>query len=102
MEAAGSNHQNIIPPKAEDNEFSFRELLVKSMNYVPLFIVFLLIAFGVAYEYLYYQTPLYTSRINLLIKDANRSRGTQSTTVSDQVLPDLFFTSKTNLANEIE
>jgi tyrosine-protein kinase Etk/Wzc len=102
MEAASSNHQNIIPPKAEDNEFSFRELLMKSMNYVPLFIVFLLIAFGVAYEYLYYQTPLYTSRINLLIKDANRSRGTQSTTVSDQVLPDLFFTSKTNLANEIE
>ncbi len=99
---AGSNHQNIIQPKAEDNEFSFRELLVKSMNYVPLFIVFLVISFGAGYVYLHYQTALYASRINLLIKDANRSRGTQSTTVSDQVLPDLFFTSKTNLANEIE
>jgi capsular exopolysaccharide synthesis family protein len=98
----GTNHQNITPAKTDDSEFSFRELLMKSMNYLPLFVIFLLIAFGSAYGYLYYQITQYSSSINLLIKDANRSRGTQSTTVSDQVLPDLFFTSKTNLANEIE
>jgi capsular exopolysaccharide synthesis family protein len=99
---AATNHQNTVPVKADDSEFSFRELLLKSMNYVPLFIFFLLISFGVAFVYLHYQTALFSSSINLLIKDANRSRGTQTTTVSDQVLPDLFFTSKTNLANEIE
>ncbi len=99
--ATVSEPGKITAQRQEDNEFSFRELLVKSLNYVPMFVIFLVMAFIVAFVYLRYQTPLYSASIKLLLKDANR-RGSQTTTVSDQVLPNLFFTSGTNLSNEIE
>ena len=34
--------------KEEENEFSFKELLVKSANYLPLFIIFLGVSFAIA------------------------------------------------------
>lgn len=88
------------PKKEEESEFSFRELLVKSLNYLPLFAVSLIVAFAIAIVYIHYQTPIYTSNIKLLLKDVS-NKGSQST-VSDQVLPDIFFSSKTNMANETE
>ncbi len=100
--ATASKPKNSTPKKEEeDNEFSFRELLVKSLNYLPLFVAFLLIAFTMAVIYIHYQTPIYTSSIKLLLKDVNNKGGNQST-VSEQVLPDVFFSNKTNLANETE
>ncbi len=87
-------------PKEEENEFSFRELLVKSSNYLPLFIVFLVISFALALVYIHYQTPIYSTSIKVLLKDINTKGGSQ--TVSDQVLPQASFTTKTNLTNEIE
>lgn len=89
------------PVKEDDNEFSFRELLVKSLNYLPLFAAFLIVSFIVAVIYIHFQTPLYSSSIKLLLKDV-AGKGSQSNAVSDQVLPDVFFTSKTNLSNETE
>lgn len=90
-----------IQVKEEENEFSFRELIIKSANYLPLFIIFLVISFSVALIYIHFQTPVYSSSIKLLLKDLN-SKGGSNQTVSDQVLPQVFFTTKTNLTNEIE
>jgi len=86
--------------KEDDSEFSFRELLIKSLNYLPLFAIFIIVSFTVAIIYIHFQTPLYSSSIKLLLKDVN-SKGSQ-TTVSDQVLPQIFFSNKTNIANEME
>lgn len=88
--------------KEEDNEFSFRELLVKSLNYVPLFIVFLLVSFVLAVIYIRYQKPVYSTGIKLLLKDLTNRSAQQVTNISDQVLPQVFFTPKTTLANETE
>lgn len=84
--------------KQEENEFSFKELLVKSFNYLPLFVIFLVLSFLMAVIYIHYQTPVYSSYIKLLIKDAKRG----GSTGSDVALTDLLSNSKVNLANEIE
>ncbi len=89
-----------VAKQEEESEFSFRELLVKSLNYLPLFIACLTISLLVAVVYIHYQTPLYSTSIKLLLKDVN-NKG-QTTTISDQVLPQVFFTTKTTLANETE
>lgn len=90
-----------VAKQDDDDEFSFRELLVKSLNYLPLFIVSLGIALVVAAIFVHYQTPLFSTSIKLLLRDVN-NRSSQTTTVSDQVLPEVFFTSKTTMANETE
>jgi len=87
--------------KQDDNEFSFRELLVKSLNYLPLFIICLLVAFVAAFIYLRYQTPVYSTSVKLLLKDLG-NRSAQTTNISDQVLPQVYFTPRTTLANETE
>lgn len=94
---AQTQQKKAVVIKEEENEFSFRELLVKSLNYLPLFVVFLIMSFAVAVVYIHFQTPIYVTSIKLLIKDA-KSRGSGS----DQVLADLLGNSKPNLANEME
>jgi tyrosine-protein kinase Etk/Wzc len=99
--ATASNTKKITASKQDDNEFSFRELLLKSLNYLPLFAVFMAVSLTIAVVYIHFQTPVYATSIKLLLKDVN-NKSTQTTTVSDQVLPQVFFASKTNLANETE
>ncbi len=94
-----SEIQEPVQQKQEDTEFSFKELIVKSLNYLPLFIIFFIVSFAVAIVYIHFQTPLYNSSIKLILKDVN-SKTNQ--TVSDQVLPQVFFNTRTNLANEME
>lgn len=84
--------------KEEENEFSFRELLVKSANYLPLFVIFLILSFTVGIIYIHYQTPIFSTSIKLLIKDANKKGGSSS----DIGLYDLLGNTKPNLANEAE
>lgn len=100
MATANSNTKTRVV-KEEENEFSFRELLLKSLNYVPLFVIFLVVSFLVAVVYIRYQTPIYSTSIKLLLKDLS-SRSGQATTISDQVLPQVFFTPRTTMANETE
>ena len=95
-----ANNKTTRPQKEEESEFSFRELLVKSLNYLPLFAIFLIVSLSIALIYIHFQTPIYSTSIKLLLKDVS-SKGSQST-VSDQVLPDVFFSPKTNMANETE
>lgn len=84
--------------KEEENEFSFRELIIKSFNYLPLFVVFLALSFAVAIIYIHYQTPIFSSSIKLLIRDASKKSGSGG----DIMLSDLIVSSKPNLANESE
>ncbi|HEX5152905.1 MAG TPA: polysaccharide biosynthesis tyrosine autokinase [Parafilimonas sp.] len=87
----------------DENEFSFRELLIKSLNYVPLFIVFLILSLASAMVYIHYQTPVYSTTVKLLLKDlTSRSGNGQVSGISDQVLPQVYFTPKTTMANETE
>lgn len=95
--AAPEQQKQVITVREEENEFSFRELLVKSLNYLPLFVIFLVFSFAIAIAYIHFQTPIYTSSIKLLIKDAKRGGSG-----SDQVLADLLGNSKPNLTNEME
>lgn len=99
--ATASSTKKTTAVKEEDNDFSFRELLLKSLNYVPLFIGCLVISFIIALIYIHYQTAVYSTSVKLLLKDLTNRSG-QVTTISDQVLPQVFFTPKTTLANETE
>lgn len=99
--ATASKPAKTTAKQQDDNEFSFRELLVKSLNYLPMFIVSLIVSFVIAFIYIRYQTPIYSTSIKLLLKDLT-NRSAQTTNISDQVLPQVFFTPRTTLANETE
>ncbi len=92
-----AEQKKAIVANEDENEFSFRELLIKSLNYLPLFIVFLIVSLVIAIVYIHYQTPVYVTSVKLLIKDARKGGSG-----SDQVLADLLGNSRPNLANEME
>ena len=92
--AAASIKKTVI--KEEENEFSFRELLMKSLNYLPMFALFLAVALIIAYIYIHFQTPVYSTSIKVLIKNAGKESN------EDQVLSELLNTSKPNIYNEME
>ncbi|MGN6214140.1 GumC family protein [Parafilimonas sp.] len=92
--AAASIKKTVI--KEEENEFSFRELLMKSLNYLPMFTLFLAVALIIAYIYIHFQTPVYSTSIKVLIKNAGKESN------EDQVLSELLNTSKPNIYNEME
>ena len=83
-------------PKEEDNEFSFRELLLKSLNYLPLFAIFLIVSFAIDLVYVQFQTPLFSTSIKLLVKNAQEGCNESA------VLSDLMGPYKPNLNNEME
>jgi tyrosine-protein kinase Etk/Wzc len=86
--------------KKEDNKFKLspKELILKYIIYLPLFILSVAISYTVAYFYLRYQVPYYNSGISLLIKDDRASRGGGAEALDEIVL----VKPKMNLANEIE
>lgn len=77
-------------------KFTPKEFLFKYLVYLPLFIASLIISFAVAYLYLRYQVPNYSSAVSILIKDDKNSQP------SDALNEIVLFKPKTNLANEIE
>src|SRR4051794_16693113 len=83
----------------EKQKTSPRELIFKYIIYLPLFIFSIGVCLTVAYIYLRYQIPYYSSSINLLIKDDKGSRGGGNTDALDELV---LFKSKVNLANELE
>ena len=92
-----TNLKQKIEQKEEENEFSFRELLIKSSNYLPLFAIFLIISLAIAVVYIHFQTPIYSSSVKLLLKDSKKGGAS-----SDLGLADILNTSRVNLSNEIE
>jgi capsular exopolysaccharide synthesis family protein len=87
------------PKEEDDNEFSFKELLMKSTNYLPMFAVFLIISFAVALVYIHFQTPLYSTSIKLLLNDASKKGSSGST---DEIMAGFVGAPKINMANEQE
>lgn len=77
-------------------KFTPKEFLFKYLVYLPLFIATVTIALALAYLYLRYQVPHYSSSVSILIKDDKNSQP------SDALNEIVLFKPKTNLANEIE
>ncbi|MFT4154023.1 GumC family protein [Parafilimonas sp.] len=82
--------------REEESEFSFRELLIKSLSYLPLFLLFLVIALIIAQTCIHFQTPVYSTSIKVLIKNAGKESS------ENPVLSELLATSRPNIYNEIE
>ncbi len=82
-----------------DEKKTPRELLYKYLHYLPLFFLILLISLGITYLYIRYTTPVYSSSIEILVKDDSKKSGTE---LSDQILSQLISNGKTNIANELE
>jgi capsular exopolysaccharide synthesis family protein len=76
-----------------------KELIFKYVAFLPLFILTTAICFGIAYIYIRYKVPKFTSYISLLIKDDDKNRRSGS---EDMLLDIGLFSRKSNLANEVE
>lgn len=92
-------NKKIKPQDQEENEFSFKELLIKSANYLPMFAVFLIISFVIALVYIHYQTPVFGTNIKLLLNDASKKGSSGG---SEEIMAGFVGAPKINLANEME
>ncbi|HEU4575137.1 MAG TPA: polysaccharide biosynthesis tyrosine autokinase [Chitinophagaceae bacterium] len=82
--------------KSELNSLSVKDLFFKYIRFIPWFIISLALALIVAYTYLRYATPVYSSAGTLLIK-------TDEPSTSDEKLQQLFLTDENqNIQNEME
>src|SRR3954470_19079516 len=77
-------------------KFTPKELFLKYVVYLPLFILSAGVAVTWAYVYLRYQVPYYSSSVSILIKDDKNSQP------SDALNEIVLLKPKINLANEIE
>lgn len=83
----------------EGGKTTAKELLYKYLVYLPLFIVVMLLSFAIAWLYIRYTNPSYTSTISMLFKDDKYNRGGGE----EMLLEDLVqYRKKANLANETE
>ncbi len=90
---------NIVsaPGLKENTKITPKEIVFKYLIYLPLFVLTLALSISVAYIYLRYKIPMYSSSLSLLIKDETKSGG------SDALLDNLgIYKKKANLSNEIE
>ena len=93
----------VVASKGSKYKLSPKEIIFKYIIYLPLFILTLGISITVAYIYLRYQIPYYSSSISLIIKDDKTSKGGAGGGGGGEALDDIvMFKSKINLANEIE
>lgn len=82
---------------APDGKISSSEAIEKYKYYLPLFIVSLLICTGLTYLYVHYTTPLYSTSINILVKEDNAQRND----LSNKIMAELTGSGKINIANEL-
>jgi tyrosine-protein kinase Etk/Wzc len=94
-----SNNGTTIVIQDAKNKLSPKELFFKYLVYLPFFIISTAAAVTVAYMYIRYKVPIYTSAISVLIND-NSKGGNPS---DDMMLEQLtLYKKKSNLPNEIE
>ncbi len=82
-----------------------KEVLLKYLIYFPLFIITLGVALGLAYLYIKYKTPVYSSSISVFFPEGNKGAGGSSASGSEMgggINELMLFSKKVNLANEIE
>ena len=80
-----------------DVRITSSEAIQKYKYYIPLFFLFLLICIGLTFLYLHYTAPLYSTSINILVREENEHRND----LSNQILAELTGSGKTNIANEL-
>jgi len=81
-------------------KLSAKEIFFKYLVYFPLFIVSLAVAVTIAYLYIRYKVPVYSSNISILVNDNARSGSGGG---EDMMLEQLtLYKKKVNLANEME
>lgn len=56
--------------------FSIKEIVVKYLSFLPLFILSLVLSLGIAYIYLRYTVPIYSASVQVLIKNPGKSSQT--------------------------
>jgi tyrosine-protein kinase Etk/Wzc len=86
--------------KVEQDGLTFKELLLKYLRFLPLFVISLALALLVAYVYLRYTTPIYQSSGALIVKEDNGSSSGNST--SDRFQQMFVLDNSINVKNEIE
>ncbi len=81
-----------------------KEVLLKYLIYFPLFIITLGVALGLAYLYVKYKSPVYSSSISVFFPEGNKGAGGSSSPGSEMggINELMLFSKKVNLANEIE
>lgn len=86
-------------PQPEGVKATAKELLYKYLVYLPLFIGVMVVSFAIAFLYIRYTSPAYTSTVSMLFKDDKYNRGGGE----EMLLEDLVqYRKKANLANETE
>ena len=95
------NSSQPIPFKEldDDKPIDIRAIINKYLQYLPLFIITLLLSFTALFLYLRYKRPVYKSTIAILVKDDDKKTGTD---LSKMILSDLISSTKSNVANELE
>jgi len=73
----------IIPNNNEQASLSAKDLFFKYLRFLPLFIISIALSLLVAYIYLRYTTPIYSSTGSLIIKNEQPLKGSDK---FDQVL----------------
>ncbi|MBA2500650.1 MAG: hypothetical protein H0V30_13045, partial [Chitinophagaceae bacterium] len=88
-----------LNPKAELSGLTVKDMFFKYVRFIPLFILSVAVALLVAWIYLRYATPIFSSQGSILIKnESNRPGGG-----GDDKFEDLFMNSGTsNIQNEME
>ncbi len=81
-----------------------KEVLLKYLIYFPLFIITLGVSLGLAYLYVKYKSPVYSSSISVFFPEGNKGTGGSSTgsEMGSGLNELMLFSKKVNLANEIE
>lgn len=93
-----NNTSNIVIQDSSTYKLSAKEQFFKYLVYLPLFIICTAISITLAYVYIRYKVPIYSSGISLLINDNGRTGGGD-----DMMLEQLsLYKKRSNLANEIE
>lgn len=87
--------------KSQQSKLSTKEVLLKYFIYLPLFIISVILAVGIAFVYIRYKSPIYNSSISVFFPETNKSGGSSSGEMSglDEIM---MFNKKVNLSNEIQ
>ena len=88
---------NEIKPKIHEEESLFVKVLTKYLTYWPLFLVFLMLAGGLAYVYLLYTNPKYQATASLIIKD--EKKGDEDAKIMESLN---MLSTKKIIENEVE
>ncbi len=69
----------------QKQKFSLRELLIKYLSYLPLFVLSFIICFGSAIMYIRYKVPIYNAYVQLLVSNGGSNNVVQQDLISQAV-----------------